>query len=250
MRPPPVPRRDSQAAASVLREALPEYTAHAASPEQRMRHDGRSALHSIVGFVELLESEALGPLSMEQNLSMGHIKASATRLFELLESSIDIAQTHMPLNPSALTTVCIARLFESTVRCQQREQPVPRLTYEGPLDGQRVLVHSDPEQLSKLLRMLLQAIAGDHPELWLWLTHTDLHAILTIGIPIEEHESITRSLPAMKVELAELATSAPLLSNRDYVRLKRCEALATRHQGRLLVSSDMSRLRLILPKVS
>lgn len=246
LRPPASVRRDSQAAAALI-EALPDYVPHVASPEQRMRHDGRSALHSIVGFAELLESEALGPLSLEQQLSLVHIKSSAARLFELLESSIDIAQSAQPPLEGTQFPLCMARVVESTVRNLAREQPSPQLTFEGPLLGTRVPVMSEPELITKLVRNLVQAMAGEQRELWLWMTHTDLHAILTIGVPFED-DSVMRSLPAMQVELADLQASAQLLNNRDFVRLKRCEALVTRQRGRLLVAPDMSRVRVMIPK--
>ncbi len=68
-------------------------------------HELRTPLNSIIGFAELLEDEAAGPVSEEQHEFLGDILSSAGHLLELINDVLDISRIesgNLQLIPEAL----------------------------------------------------------------------------------------------------------------------------------------------------
>jgi len=215
---------------------------------QCIRHDARSAFHSLSGFIELLGRGTLGPVSNEQRLAMSHIRSSARRLMELVESSVELGQPHDPLPGSELRLVSVEGLLLTILNTSLREQPGLRLELQSASACHGLLSYVEPEELLRALRILIAQLAGpSQRELQLRLSETELHVVLVIST-LREEGSVTQSMPIPYPAISTVDTIADLLESRDYVQLKRCESMLTRQQGTLLVAGDLSRVRLTLPK--
>jgi signal transduction histidine kinase len=134
-----------------------------------------------------------------------------------------------------------------------RERPGLRIALEPATpDEQPSLV--EPIALTKVVQCLLEMLADNHEgtAIVVRLAQTDLHSALTLLIsqpePPISAESVTQSLPQGLGLSADFESMAHDLRNRDYLRLKRSEALLSRQRGRLLVTPDLSRVRITLSR--
>jgi hypothetical protein len=215
-----------------------------------LRHDAGSAAHIMQGFLDLFGSGALGKLSPVQEQSLGHMYQAAERMRELLETALDLGQPEGDAGRDEATSVQLSSLTQSVVHTLAQDEPRLSLLCDLLLPmEQPSLVRRGAFETA--LRTLLNVAReqGDAP-LEIALAQTDLHTSLTILAGASEPlltESVTQSLPVHAAFTTELDQLAPLLRNRDYLRLKRCEALLERQRGRLLVAPDLSRLRLLVP---
>jgi hypothetical protein len=218
-----------------------------------VRHDARSAAHTLRGFLDLFASGALGPLSPGQEQSIHHLYQAAGRIHELIDTSIDLAEEGRPQRPSELATTSLRSLTSQVAATLMRERPGLRIALEPATpDEQPSLV--EPTALTKVVQCLLEMLADNHEgtAIVVRLAQTDLHSALTLLIdqpePPISAESVTQSLPQGLGLSADFESMAHDLRNRDYLRLKRSEALLSRQRGRLLVTPDLSRVRITLSR--
>lgn len=216
-----------------------------------VRHDARSASHTLHGFIELLASGALGPLNLEQAQSMEHLQTAAGRIAELLETSLDLAQEKQPFHAHELTSSRLSLLTSGVVHSLLREQTALRISLELLPEQEELPTLVEPLAFTKVVRALIGLIADNTAlPLGLRMAQTDLHTSLVISArepDAETVESVTQSIPTRVAFSADFDVMARDWRNRDYLRLKRCEALLARQRGRLLVTPDLTRVRLMLP---
>lgn len=218
--------------------------------QQCIRHDARSAYHSLSGFLELLSRGTLGSVSDEQRLAMAHIRSSAQRLMELTESSIELGLPPNVFPDGDRRLVSLEGLLLTIVNTLGREQPQQQLDLQSSGDCHGLLCLVEPEELSRTLRILIALLAGlDQQALRLRLTQSDSHAVLVLSTCNDE-ESVSRSMPVPYPAVDTVEAVSEQLESREYVRLKRCESMLQRQQGTLLVADDLTRLRITLPKHS
>jgi hypothetical protein len=218
-----------------------------------VRHDARSATHTLQGFLDLFASSALGPLSPGQEQSLRHLYQAAGRINELLETTMDLAEEGRPQRPSELASASLRELTNQVATTLMRDRPGLSITFEpGAAAEQPGLV--EPLALTKVLQCLLELLADNHEgaAIVVRLAQTDLHSALTLLVsqpePPISTESVTQSLPQRLGLSADFESMAHDLRNRDYLRLKRCEVLLSRQRGRVLVTPDLSRVRVTLSR--
>ncbi|HEX6243207.1 MAG TPA: hypothetical protein VFZ61_19975 [Polyangiales bacterium] len=214
-----------------------------------LRHDARSAAHTMQGFLELFGSGVLGALSPIQEQSLRHLAQAAERMHELVETAIDLGRLEQTEEDEP-TPVLLSSLIHGLVHTLQREEPQLSLSY-GPdlVAEQRSLVRCVAFETA-LRTLLMVAREQCDARLEITLSQSDLHTTLTILACTGEaplSESVSQSLPAHAALTSELGELEGEVRNRDYLRLRRCEALLERQRGRLMVAPDLSRLRLMLP---
>lgn len=212
-----------------------------------MRHDARSATHALSGFVDLLQADALGALSAEQRRALAHIQAAAERLTEITESAIELSDIKRPLHASETTATCLAHVTQQVLYAVSRRAPELNLSFAAADGIESLRVEVEHDALRRLLQILLDLVTASLPsQIDVRLSRTDLHASLVFSAYHEE-SSVLTAVPSHKPASTDLDAMASSFGNREYVRLKRCEALITRHKGRLLVTEDLARIRLMLP---
>lgn len=239
--------------ASLGKSSEPALSRHKKSALECVRHDARSAAHTLRGFLELFVSGGLGPLSEEQRTAILHLSESAERLSDLTETSLDIVQSNQPFAPHELRRVVLSQLTQILVQSLSREAPDLTLSLElpSPEEPERATV-LEPGAYAQLLRTLA-LVVSEHAgaTLCVRISQTDLHTSLLILSPAELTDGgepgITRSIPSHHAASRDLEAMCHAWRNRDYIRLKRCEALLARQHGTLLVAPDLKRVRAMLP---
>lgn len=220
----------------------------AKNPRECIRHDAGSAVHSLHGFVELLSMGAFGPMTEAQLRSVHHLRGAAQRLFELIESSLELTQSGSPLSPADLRVTSLTRLVSGIVHSSARERSELTIELECPETGAADLpVAVDPESLTRALNMIFDALAANgHASFGVRVRAIREHALVDVAAEREER-SVTQSIPMHRISLAEVDQVSGGLSNRCYLQLKRCEALIERQGGSLQILSDLTRVRVLLP---
>jgi signal transduction histidine kinase len=212
-----------------------------------MQHDARSAAHALSGFLELLQSDALGVLSDEQRRALKHMETAAERMAEITESALEFADAKRPLRPYEVSRTCLVHVTEHVLYAASRAQPNISISFAAD-DGIRELhVQMEHQRLRKLLQLVLDVARSTSPErIDVRISRTDLHASLVLSARAEESSKLSH-VPSKNATSTDLEAMAAAWSNRDYVRLKRLESLLLRHKGRLLVARDLTRMRVMLP---
>jgi hypothetical protein len=251
----PLPHQRERAARSVApdREEAPSFSKPARSAFDCVRHDARSATHTLNGFLDLLASGALGPLSVAQEQSLSHLYQAASRISELLDTSIDLAEQGHTARTPELTYARLSSLVGHQIHGMMRERPGLCLSVELDIaDEAPTLVEQGSFRtvLTSLVGLLTDNVSGS---ISLRIGQTDLHTSLTLYTPLPQDTptdaSVTQSLPSRQGLSSDFEAMAHDLRNRDYLRLKRCEALLARQRGRLWVSPDLTRVRVMLPNL-
>jgi hypothetical protein len=221
----------------------------AKNPLDCIRHDAGSAVHSLHGFVDLLSMGAFGPMTEAQLRSIHHLKGAAQRLFELIESSLELTQPGLAL-ASELRVTSLARLVSGIVHSRARARSEVTIELECPAEGEDDLpVEVDPESFVRALNLIFDALEETgRTSFSVRLRDSRGHATLDISSQREER-SVTQSIPMQRIALTEVDQVSGGLSNRCYLTLKRCEALIARQGGSLQLLADLARTRISLPLV-
>jgi hypothetical protein len=251
--PPPHQRERAALSVAPVRSEPAAFTKPARDAFDCVRHDARSATHTLNGFLDLLASGALGPLSPGQEQSLTHLYQAASRIGELLDTSIDLAEQGQAARPAELSSARLSSLVAHLIHGMLRERPNLALsleldvTEEAPTLLDQVAFRT---VLACLVQLLTDNVSGS---ISLRIGQTDLHTSLTLYATSPDQAlteaSVTQSLPARQGLSSDFEAIAHDLRNRDYLRLKRCEALLARQRGRLWVSPDLTRVRVMLPNL-
>jgi signal transduction histidine kinase len=204
------------------------------------RHDLRSAIHSVLGFADLLASSSFGELNADQTHFVTQLRTSAARLLELADASTDLADGgagHPPRDVAPLPLGAFLKtLGYSLILDESMEKPSIEL--DPLLAGSQTPVDADVLRRvfvlgAQLLRheiALPLLISAVRFEQWALVTmvYGDNSAVLVFASPDELE---------------------PTLSNRELVRFKLMEVLLARYTGTLRASSTLSVLELCLPLI-
>lgn len=241
---PPAPRAAREA------WSLPELDQEkpAKNPLDCIRHDAGSAVHSLHGFVDLLSMGAFGPMTEAQLRSIHHLKGAAQRLFELIESSLELTQPGLDLAASELRVTSLARLVSGIVHSSARERSGVAIELETPADTDaEVPVALDPESFVRVLNLLFDVLVeSGRASFSVRVREYRGQAVVELSAEREE-QSVTQSIPMQRIALGEVDHVSGALSNRCYLQLKRCEALIKRQEGSLQLLADLARVRVALP---
>lgn len=121
----------------------------------RVSHELRTPLNAVLGFAELLESDAAEPLTPAQAQRVQHVLAAGRRLLALIDDMLDLSHLDDDAHPLPLQAVAMAPLLEASqaqVEALARAQSV-RLT--AALPQPRVCVLADERRLRQVLAHLL-----------------------------------------------------------------------------------------------
>lgn len=220
----------------------------AKNPLDCIRHDAGSAVHSMQGFVELLSMGAFGPMTEAQLRSIHHLKGAAQRLFELIESSLELTQPELGPTSPVLRVTSLVRLVSGIVHSSMRERAGVAIELEAPADaGAEVPVAVDPESFVRALNLIFDALV-ENGRVSFGVRVREYRGQAVVELAAErEEQSVTQSIPMQRIALGEVDQVSAALSNRCYLQLKRCEALVKRQGGSLQLLADLARVRLALP---
>jgi signal transduction histidine kinase len=120
-----------------------------------MSHELRTPLAAIVGYMELLEGEMVGPVEPLQKSYLGRVKSAARHLMSIIEeiltfSRVEAGKEEVHVEPVAVATLvrAVGELFEP-----QAQEKGLALTVATCADG--VVLATDPTKLRQILINLL-----------------------------------------------------------------------------------------------
>jgi signal transduction histidine kinase len=124
-----------------------------------MSHDLRTPLNHVIGFAELMSTEALGPLGHEAYRGYAKdIGSSGGDLLEVLQSVLDLSQAELDSAPLAQQPVCLADAVERALNLtrHQAERNGVGFSTGDSLDGGLAVLAEE----RTLKQILLQAFHG------------------------------------------------------------------------------------------
>jgi len=163
----------------------------------RMSHELRTPLNAIVGFSDLLAEESDGPLQEKQRRFVGHIRAGARHLLQLINDVLDVSK--IEAGRIELSPVDFGAL-EATVEVLSMIRPLAQskgIRVESIIE-QDLLVHADRVRFKQILYNLLSNAVKFTPEGGrVWIEAIRAHDFARIcvgdtgiGIPAEEQAAV------------------------------------------------------------
>jgi signal transduction histidine kinase/CHASE3 domain sensor protein len=207
----------------------------------RMSHELRTPLNAIVGFSDLLAEESAGPLHEKQRRFVGHIRAGARHLLQLINDVLDVSK--IEAGRIELSLVNFGAL-EATVELLSIIRPLAMskgIRVDSTI-GEDLLVHADRVRFKQILYNLLSNAVKFTPEggrVWIEAAKTDGFVRICvgdtgIGIPPEEHTAVFE-------EFYQAGGTAKIAGEGTGLGLSITKRLVELHGGKIWVESEPDR---------
>jgi signal transduction histidine kinase len=142
-------------AAEERRAALAEAVAARARFMRGVSHDLKNPIHAIDGHAQLLEDGLRGPLTPEQQDSIGRIRRSARALMALIEDLLELARAESGQLPVKLDRVVLRDVVHEAVEEHRAAAEAAGLTLVHPDDSSETILVTDPARVAQVLGNLL-----------------------------------------------------------------------------------------------
>ncbi|HSQ39971.1 MAG TPA: ATP-binding protein [Anaerolineales bacterium] len=136
-------------------ERLSELSQMKANFVSNISHELRTPLTHIKGYVELMVSESLGPVTAEQKHALQVSQQSTVRLEGLIDDLIMFSLTSRGELSLRLESVDIARLANLSIKSVEQKAKDRGITVHAVLDKDLPLVQADPQKIAWALGQLL-----------------------------------------------------------------------------------------------
>lgn len=176
----------------------------------RMSHELRTPMNSILGFAQLLESDAEEPLSGSQHQSIGHVLESGRHLLDLINEVLDLARIESGRMMLSLQPVALAPLVEDVCTVLRLQAESRGIRLQDKVSSRQVpRVVADPGRLKQvLLNLVSNAIKYNRDE-GLIIVDATLAAPERVrlsvadtgpGIPAERHAAVFEPFQRLDAE--------------------------------------------------
>ncbi|NTU80606.1 MAG: hypothetical protein HGA45_14720 [Chloroflexales bacterium] len=118
-------------------------------------HELRTPLNIILGNVELLRDEIIGPLAARQHKALATVDESGQHLLSLIDDLLDMARLQSGSFAIECSDVSVVELCEQCVRLINSQADRKRLTLEQSLDPSVGTIQGDQRRLRQILLNLL-----------------------------------------------------------------------------------------------
>jgi signal transduction histidine kinase len=118
-------------------------------------HELRTPLNHIVGFADMIETQALGPVAPRYVEYAGLIAASGRRLLEMIGRRLDHSRAEAGFYALELETFDIRTVAEEVVRLAQGSAALKQMSLEQKLPGRSLLVRADAGAVRQILTNLI-----------------------------------------------------------------------------------------------
>ena len=142
-------------AAEERRAALAEAVASRARFMRGVSHDLKNPIHAIDGHAQLLEEGLRGPLTPEQQDSIGRIRRSARALMALIEDLIELARAEAGQLTVKLDRVVLRDVVREAVEEHRAAAEAAGLTLVHADDKSETILVTDPARVTQVLGNLL-----------------------------------------------------------------------------------------------
>ena len=164
-----------------------------------MSHELRTPLNAIGGFADLMELGIQGPVTEEQQKSLGRIKANQKRLLILISEILSFARIESGRTNYETGEVALPAVLDSVTDMLSQAIAEAGLTVDGPSGAARAVAWADPDRVGQIfVNLIMNALkyaAAPGGTLTLRCAHTKDVVTASIadsgpGIPPEKLETI------------------------------------------------------------
>jgi signal transduction histidine kinase len=120
-----------------------------------MSHELRSPLNVVIGYVDLLLDEDMGPISAEQREALERVRQHALQLLDLIQEALDINRLEAGLLPLDLETFPVHEFLDDVKDSIPADWAKPNVTLVWQIEPAPLLLRSDRGKLKKILRNLI-----------------------------------------------------------------------------------------------
>ncbi len=116
-----------------------------------MSHELRTPLGAIIGYMDLLESDMVGPVLPLQKQYLGRVKSAARHLIQIIEEILTFSRVEAGKEPIALEAVDGVALTRNAVELFEPQAATKRLGLHATLPPAPVMLFTDPTKLRQIL---------------------------------------------------------------------------------------------------
>jgi signal transduction histidine kinase len=135
--------RDALSRAEVASQAKSDFLAS-------MSHELRTPLSAIIGYMDLLESEMVGPVEPLQKEYLGRVKSAARHLVQIIEEILTFSRVEAGKEPLQLEAVDGAAIARGVVELFEPQAATKRLSLHASVPDSAMLF-TDPTKLRQIL---------------------------------------------------------------------------------------------------
>ncbi|WP_422364455.1 CHASE2 domain-containing protein [Pyruvatibacter mobilis] len=218
-----------------------------------MSHELRTPLNAVIGFAELMESEALGPLGNDDYREYaGDIHTSGRHLLSIVNDILDITRSEMGDLALNENETCLNELAEAAISACRRAPEQEGREIIADFDHALPEVLADPGRIQRciegLLSNALKFSDGEKKVIVRTGTESD-------GCPFVEVEDFGTGIPrqmlsSILMPFQQVASSRNRTSGGTGLGLTIVSAFMAAHDGKVDIESEEgegTRMRLVLP---
>ena len=131
---------------------------------QHVSYELRSPLTNIIGFTELLQQPATGPLSERQSDYLDHIAVSSTSLLTTVNDILDLATVDAGIMDLEIVEIDVPALFASLEKSFQHHFVEVGIRLVSQISPQATLFKADAQRLRQIIGNLLTNAASHGPQ--------------------------------------------------------------------------------------
>ena len=116
-----------------------------------MSHELRTPLSAIIGYMDLLDSDMVGPVAPLQKQYLGRVKSAAKHLIHIIEEILTFSRVEAGKEPIAPEAIDGAAVAQSVVELFEAQAVAKGLAVHASLPEAPVMLFTDPTKLKQIL---------------------------------------------------------------------------------------------------
>jgi len=130
-----------------------------------MSHELRTPLNAIIGFSEIMEGQAFGPIGDEKYVNYAHdIRGSGQHLLHIINDILDLSKAEAGMLTIKEEEINIKKLMHACIRLQEEMAQKSGITLEIQMDEQMPSLFADRGRMKQILLNLLNNALKFSPE--------------------------------------------------------------------------------------
>lgn len=218
-----------------------------------MGHELRTPLNAVIGFAELMEKQAMGPLGSPDYLEYAaHISGSGRHLLNIVNDIMEISRAEMGGMELADEAVCLAEISESAIHSARGDADACAHTIKTEFDFSMGEVLVDPARIQRAIGNLISNAACYSPPDQPIIVRTLIDKEGRPTVEVEDHgEGIpAEMLSSILMPFQQVKASANRSSDGIGIGLTVVSAFMKQHGGTVDIDSSVgegTRVRLAFP---